>query len=386
MGMICFQFNDFPTHDTYVLCRGKAGTRLSDAFQREIGSRFLSARARWLFAVILENDNGKLLCFVPDKKDHNLHNAKSAMKTWLTRAGMPQSLVGAMKYMDIDALNECGLFRTKLQAMTCFAQQQKYGPLNIENTELEAEQPDDAWEDDTRKFNRGIIQLSDHHRYLQMLKHVPASEDIEPIGWARPFDEKHPVVKPVAWEPQVEQGSGLESQMKALALEDAPADSGRMISRPQSKKGRTHDKLVTGPKVRVLLGPLAVPGYDGTLFIRKPKASKEYDEEQWMQALKLAVEEQMQGRYITLEEMYDTSSELMDQGALPEVERDPTSGQQEEQCRSQVPQRLRCHWRAWSTRLGSNAQHRIQTSLPQHYPEVWHNRGPCQKAYMHTLQ
>lgn len=138
-----------------------------------------------------------------------------------------------------------------------------------------------------------------------------------------PFDEDEPEVKPAAWAPQVEQGSALETQMKALALEDEPADSGRIISVPPSKKGRTHDNMGTVQKACVLLGPLAVPGYDGTIVIRKANSPKEYGEAQWIPTLNLAVEEQMQGGHPTLEEIYDTSSELMDQGALPEVERDP---------------------------------------------------------------
>ena len=35
------------------------------------------------------------------------------------------------------------------------------------------------------------------------------------------------------------------------------------------------------------------------------------------------MEEQKQGSHATLEEIYDTASELMDKGALPAVERDP---------------------------------------------------------------
>lgn len=61
MEKICVQFNDFPPHDTFVLGIGEAGASLSDAFQREIGSRILSATPRWLFAVILENDDGTWL-------------------------------------------------------------------------------------------------------------------------------------------------------------------------------------------------------------------------------------------------------------------------------------------------------------------------------------
>ena len=325
MEKLRLQFEDIPPHDTYVIRIGEAGAVLPNAFEREIGSRVLSATTRWLFAVILENDNGKWLLFVPDKKDHNLSNAKSAMKTLLTKTGLPISLVGAMKYLDLDALIEFGLFRSKSDVKTYFAKKQKDGPLNVKNINFEAEQPDCAFEDYTHKLEIGIIDLSDHHRYLHMLKHVPASEEIEPIGWTRPFDENCPDVKPAAWEPKVEQGSGLESRMKALALEDEAADSGRKISVPASKGRRTHEDLETqtveGPKVRVLLGPLAVPGYDGTLYIRKAKASKEYGEEEWIETLKTAVEEK--GAPAILEEMYDTAIELMDQGALPEVERDP---------------------------------------------------------------
>ena len=97
--------------------------------------------------------------------------------------GMPPSFAGTLRYMGVDALIEFGICPTKPEAKTYFAKKQKDGPLSVENTHFEAEQPEGAWAEYTRQLNLGIIQLSDHHRYLCMLKHVPASEVIEPIGW-----------------------------------------------------------------------------------------------------------------------------------------------------------------------------------------------------------
>lgn len=96
---------------------------------------------------------------------------------------MHPSLAGTMRYVDLDALIEFGIFPTKPEAKTYFVKEQKDWPLNVENTNFEAAQPEDAWAAYTRQLNLGIIQLSGHHRYLRMLKHVPASEVIEPSGW-----------------------------------------------------------------------------------------------------------------------------------------------------------------------------------------------------------
>ena len=323
MEKLTFTFKDLPPHDTFVIRLGEAGTVLPDAFEREIGARILSTTTRYLFAVILENDNGTYLLFVPEKKNKTLYNAKSAMNTLLTKTGLPPELVGTMKHVDFNALIEFGLFKRKPDVTEYFAKKQKDLPLTIDNVNLEAEAPEDAFEDYTYKINIGIITLDDHHRFLHMLKHVPTSEHVDPVGWTRPFDEDCPGATPPAWEFQVEQGSGMEEQMKALALEDEPSE--RKISVPASKGRRVHEDLeaqmAEGPKVRVRLGPLAVPGYDGILYIQKAKASKERGEAEWIETLGTALEEKGGGGI--LEETYDTAIELMEQGALPEVERDP---------------------------------------------------------------
>ena len=69
MEKLTFTFVDLPSHDTFVIRLGEAGAVLPDAFEREIGARILSATTRYLFAVILENDNGTYLLFVPEKKN-----------------------------------------------------------------------------------------------------------------------------------------------------------------------------------------------------------------------------------------------------------------------------------------------------------------------------
>jgi hypothetical protein len=59
------------------------------------------------------------------------------------------------------------------------------------------------------------------------------------------------------------------------------------------------------------------------LFIPKAKASKTRGEQEWVETLTNALEEK--GVPAILENIYDTAIELMDQGALPEVERDPNA-------------------------------------------------------------
>ena len=325
MEKLTFTFEDFPPHDTLLLRLGEAGSDLTDALQREIGARILSATKQFLFAVILESDNGVYLLHVPEKKDTNLSNAKSAMKTLLTQTGHNPALSRDLQFVDFDALIEFGLFRSKPDVMTYTKKKNPALPLTFANTDFQAEEPEDAWEEYTHKLEIGLIDLKDHHRYLHMLKHAPASEEVDLIGWIRPFDENCPNVKPAAWEPQVAQGSGLESQMKALALEDEPT-SERKISVPASKGRRIHEDLeaqmAEGPKVRVRLGPFSAPTFDGNLYILKAKASKERGEAEWIETLGSAMEEKHGGATF-LEETYDTAVELMDKGALPEVERDP---------------------------------------------------------------
>ena len=114
--------------------------------------------------------------------------------------------------------------------------------------------------------------------------------------------------------------------MKALALEDEPAESGRKISVPASKGRRIQEDLeeqmAKGPKVRVRLVPFSAPTFDGNLYILKAKSSKERGEAEWIETLGSAMEEKY-GGVTFLEETYDEAIELMDKGALPEVERDP---------------------------------------------------------------
>ena len=69
-------------------------------------------------------------------------------------------------------------------------------PLTIDNVDLEAEEPYDAREDHDHKVEIGLCDYGDH-RYLHMLKHVPASEQVDPpLGWVRPFDANEPDVTP----------------------------------------------------------------------------------------------------------------------------------------------------------------------------------------------
>ena len=329
MDKLTFTFEDFPPHDTLLLRLGEAGSDLTDALQREIGARILSATKQILFAVILESDNGVFLLHVPEKKDANLTNAKSAMKTLLTQAGHNPALSRDLQFVDFDALIEFGLFRSKPDVMTYTKKKNPALPLTFANTDFQAEEPEDAWEEYTHKLEIGLIDLKDHHRYLHMLKHAPASEEVDLIGWIRPFDENCPNVKPAAWEPQVAQGSGLESQMKALALEDEPT-SERKISVPASKGRRIHEDLeaqmAEGPKVRVLFQAQHT-SFNGNLYILKAKASKERGEAEWIETLGSAMEEKHGGATF-LEETYDEAIELMDKGALPEVERDPNPDSQ----------------------------------------------------------
>ena len=153
---------------------------MPDAFERErereIGSRILSATTRYMFAVILENDNGKYL-LVPEKKDANLSNAKSAIKRMLTKTGLPPALVGTMKYVDFNALIEFGLFRRKPDVTEYFAKKQKDLPLTIDNVEFEAEKPEDAFEDYT--------QIQHRHHYRRRPSPIPPYAEACPSIRAR---------------------------------------------------------------------------------------------------------------------------------------------------------------------------------------------------------
>ena len=189
--------------------------------------------------------------FVPEKKDANLCNARSAMKTLLIRADLDPALALAMQYVDFNTLIEFGLFRRN-DAKEYFVKKEEDLPLTVENTNFQAEDPD--------------------------------------------------------------------GQMRALALEDAPAGS-----------------VPSTPNVRVLLGPLSVPDYDGMLYLQKAKSSKGRGEAEWIETLGNAMEEKYGGEPVWLEGTYDMAIELMDQGALPDVERDPNPDSQ----RSLAVQRCR---------------------------------------------
>ena len=137
MEHLSFTFKDYPPHDTIVIRLGEPGTALTDAFKREIGCRILSA-TKFLFAVILENDNGTFLVFVPYKKDANLCNARSSMKTLLLRqTGLDPALALAMQYVDFNTLIEFGLFRRN-DVKEYFVKKQDDLPLIIENTNFQA--------------------------------------------------------------------------------------------------------------------------------------------------------------------------------------------------------------------------------------------------------
>jgi len=327
MDKLTFTFEDSPPHDTLLLRLGEAGSDLTDDIQREIGARILSATKRFLFAVFLESDYGLYLLYVPEKKDANLSNARCAMKTLLTQTGHNQALSRDLKFMDFDALIEFGLFRSKPN-VPYTKKKNPALPLTVENADFEAEEPYDRYDEYLHQVEIGLVPILDD-QYLKMIKYVPVSIPM-PIGWIKAgTDWEHacPDATPLGWEPLYEHGteSVLEPKMKELALEDAPAESGRKTSVPASK-GRIQEDLerqmAEGPKVRVRLGPLSAPTFDGNLYILKAKSSKERGEAEWIETLGNAMEEKY-GGVTFLEETYDEAIELMDKGALPEVERDP---------------------------------------------------------------
>ena len=151
--------------------------------------------------------------------------------------------------MDFDALIGFGLCQSKPKVEHT-AKKQNDLPLTIENVDFQAKEPYDAREDQDHKVEIGLCDYGGH-RYLHMLKYTPVSDHVQPLEWMRP----RPDAKPLDWNLNIEQGSGLESLMKALALEDEPAGSQRKISVPASKGRRIREdleaQLPVGPKVRV---------------------------------------------------------------------------------------------------------------------------------------
>ena len=329
LPQLTFKFEDSPHRDTLVLPLGKdVGADALGSLKLQFHSQITKVRDYITFFAVLESDNGISLLYVPEKQYAHLPNARSALKTILKNIGVDTNLACALKFMDLNTLIDFGIFRSdkKKEGKLFVNKKHKDLPLTIDNVDLEAEEPYDAREEYDHKVEIGLCDHGGYH-YLHMLKHIPASEQVDPpLGWVRPFDANEPDVTPPAWELQVEQGSGLESQMKALALEDEPADSERKVSIPASKGRRKHEDLETqtvdGPKVHVL-DIAQHTTFDGVLYILKAKTSKTRGEQEWVETLTNAMEEKKQGSHATLEEIYDTASELMDQGALPEVDRDP---------------------------------------------------------------
>ena len=65
---------------------------------------------------------------------------------------------------------------------------------------------------------------------------------------------------------------------------------------------------------------------NGILYIQTANTSKTWGEQEWVETLTHAIEEK--GVPPILEDVYDSATELMDLGALPEVERGPNPDNQ----------------------------------------------------------
>ena len=318
LPQLTFKFEDSPHRDTLVLPLGKdIGADALGSLKLQFHSQITKVRDYITFFAVLESDNGISLLYVPEKQYAHLPNARSALKTILKNIGVDTNLACALKFMDLNTLIDFGIFRSdkKKEREHFTKKKEKDLPLTVENADFEAEEPDpeDYWEEYLNTIEVGITPIS--HALVKMLKHTPASERRE-LG-----------VVPWQWlVKDFPQGGGLESRMGALALEDEPAGSERKVSIPASKGRRKHEDLETqtveGPKVHVL-DIAQHTTFDGVLYILKAKTSKTRGEQEWVETLTNAMEEKKQGSHATLEEIYDTASELMDQGALPEVERDP---------------------------------------------------------------
>ena len=354
LPQLTFRFEDSPQRDTLVLPLGRdVGADALGSLKLQFHSQIAKARDYIAFFAVLENDNGIYLLYVPEKQYAHLPNAKSALKTILKNIGVDTNMACALKFMDLNTLIEFGIFQSdkKKEREEFTKKKDKDLPLTFENADFEAEEPDPdcEWENYYRQVQLGVEEVGGR-LFLKALKYTPVTEHVDPIGWRRAgpdwtlhegYDNDwkpryvgntaldgsaRPDAKPCDWTTEVEQGCDLESRMRALALEDEPAGPKRKVSIPPSKGRRIHEdpetQTVEGSRVHVL-DIAQHTTFDGVLFIPKAKASKTRGEQEWVETLTNALEEK--GVLPILEDIYDTAIELMDQGALPEVERDPNA-------------------------------------------------------------
>ena len=79
---------------------------MTDALTKELGSRMLTSKStkRYLYAVILENDNGLYLLYVPEKQERHMPNARSSISTLLKYVDLDVGLARDLKLVDFNAL------------------------------------------------------------------------------------------------------------------------------------------------------------------------------------------------------------------------------------------------------------------------------------------
>ena len=144
---LTFKFDERPERDTLLLPLGEVTPDTVNTLQLKLASKIAEAKDRFVYAAVLENDNDMFMLYVPEKKYSHLPHAKSALSTLLGRIGFDQKLVCDLKFMDFNALIEFGIFKMKPDVKTYYAKKQKDLGLTVENVDLEANQPDDEWED-----------------------------------------------------------------------------------------------------------------------------------------------------------------------------------------------------------------------------------------------
>ena len=127
-------------------------------------------------------------------------------------------------------------------------------------------------------------------------------------------------------ETQEQKGQGQRALMDCTPRMEAT----RQISVPEFKRRRAHEyhenNAAVSPEVQVLFH-LRHDLFDGVLCMHKAKASRHYRDGDWCRSLRLDVESPERKGY-DFEDIYKRACELMDEGALPEVSRDPNPDSQ----------------------------------------------------------
>ena len=185
---------------------------MTDALTKELGSRMLTSKStkRYLYAVILENDNGLDRLYVPEKQERHMPNARSSISTLLKYVDLDVGLARDLKLVDFNALIEFAVLRSKPEVQTYCKKKQRDLQLAIENTDFQADEMEDAWEEYVQRIGLGIVPHGD--ALLKMLKYSAEPQEMLFHGDRNYTPSTH--VESHGW--------GLESKMEALAISDDP--------------------------------------------------------------------------------------------------------------------------------------------------------------------